>query len=305
MGRPACEPRSSIAVAAAMVAALLVGVQRAPAAPLPPPSPLPSSFRQIGQGPGGGTVWQGRIPNSFVPGATRPTVIYLPPGFSAHTRYRVVYLLQGFRGSPYQYVSGLPLPAVADGLIGMHRVTPFIAVIPPAGLTARFNGEWTGVWEDYLVRDVVPWAHNHLPLDTGRLAQTVAGLSAGGYGAVDIGVRHPRLFGTLESWSGSFVAPHDGSLRRASAAELAAHDPSLLVQRKAPLLRALGTRFFLSAGTTHDRAAARDAAAFAAELASLRIPHRLVLRPGGHNGRFWSSQLVPALVYAAPRLRAW
>jgi enterochelin esterase-like enzyme len=305
MGRPACEPRSALAVAAAAAAALLVGIQRAAALPLPSPSPLPSSFRQIGQGPRGGTVWQGRIPNAFVPAATRPTVIYLPPGFSPHLRYPVIYLLQGFRGSPYQYVSGLPLPTVADRLIDAHRATPFIAVIPPAGLTARFNGEWTGVWEDYLVRNVVPWADRHLPLDIGRRTRAVAGLSAGGFGAVDIGLRHPRLFGTLESWSGSFVAPHDGSLRRASAGELAAHDPSLLVQRKAPLLRALGTRIFLSAGTTHDHAAARDAAAFAAELASLRIPHRLVLRPGGHNGRFWSSQLAPALVYAAPRLRAW
>lgn len=288
-----------------MVAALLAGVQHAPAARQPPPWPLPSSFRQIGERPGGGTVWQGRIPNAFVPAATRPTVIYLPPGFSSHMRYRVVYLLQGFRGSPYQYVSGLPLQAVADRLIATQRVTPFIAVIPPAGLTARFNGEWTGAWEDYLVRNVVPWADHHLPLDPGRRAQAVAGLSAGGYGAVDIGLRHPRLFGTLESWSGSFAAPHDGSLRHASAAELAAHDPSLLVRREAPLLRALGTRFFLSAGTTHDRAAARYARWFGAELASLRIPYRLVLHPGGHNGRFWSSQLVPALVYAAPRLRAW
>jgi hypothetical protein len=25
-------------------------------------------------------------------------------------------------------------------------------LLPPAGVTARFDGEWTGVWENYVVR---------------------------------------------------------------------------------------------------------------------------------------------------------
>jgi enterochelin esterase-like enzyme len=210
-----------------------------------------------------------------------------------------VYLLQGFRGSPYQYVVGLSLAQRADALINAHKVQPFIAVIPPAGVTARYDGEWTGDWEKYLVREVVPWADRHLPTQATAAVRVAAGLSAGGYGAVDIGLRHPRLFGTLESWSGSFISPHDGSLAHADTAELAAHDPALLVRREAPLLRDLRTRFFLSSGT-RDRATARATESFARELSSLRIVHRLWLGPGGHNGRFWSSQLAPALRYALP-----
>jgi len=48
----------------------------------------------------------------------------------------------------------------------------------------------------------------------------LAGFSAGAYGSLDIGLRHPGLFGTLESWSGYFRAPHDGSLAGATAGEL-------------------------------------------------------------------------------------
>jgi enterochelin esterase-like enzyme len=262
-------------------------------------SPLPADFAQIQQAPSGGSVWQGRIPNTFVPNARRPTVIYLPPNFSPRVRYPVVYLLQGFRGSPYQYVFGLSLARRADALINAHEVQPFIAVIPPAGVTARFDGEWTGVWEKYLVREVVPWADRHLPTQATAAGRVAAGLSAGGYGAVDIGLRHPHVFGTLESWSGSFAAPHDGSLAHADAAELAAHDPALLVRREAPLLRGLRSRFFVSSGTG-DRATARATESFAGELSSLRIAHRLWLGPGGHTGRFWTSQLAPALRYALP-----
>src|SRR5262249_62199269 len=111
---------------------------------------------------------------------------------------------------------------------------PFIAVMPPAGQTAAYRGEWTGAWEDELVHAVVPWVDAQLPavpLPSGRI---VAGLSAGGYRAVDIGLRHPSMFGTLESWSGSVSAPPGGGLRGAGAGELAPHHPSLIARREAP-----------------------------------------------------------------------
>jgi len=180
-------------------------------------------------------------------------------------------------------------------------VPPFVAVMPPAGVTWRFHGEWTGPWERFLVDDVLPWTDAHLPVSRAPPERTLAGLSAGGYGAVDIGLRHPGLFGTLEAWSGSFDAPRDGSLRDADATVRAAHDPTLLVEREAPLLRRLGTRVFLSCGSTHDRITAGWTRHFAALLSALRLRHRLWLGPGGHDGRFWRSQLVPALEYALRR----
>jgi enterochelin esterase-like enzyme len=280
-----------IACALAIVAAA-PGAIRAAAEP-----PLPGSFAQIGAGPAGGTLWQGLVPNHEVAGTWRPTVVYLPPGFSRSRRYPVVYLLQGFRGSPYEYVDGVDIAGTADRLISAGTLPPFIAVIPPAGLTPRFAGEWTGVWENDLIRDVVPWADRNLPTVATAAGRTLAGLSAGGFGAADIGLRHPGLFGTLESWSGSFTAPHDGSLAHADAAERAAHDPSLLLQREAPLLRRLGMRLFLSAGKD-DHADLEAAWNFAAESAALRVPHRLWLGPGGHDGRFWRAQLATALEYA-------
>jgi S-formylglutathione hydrolase FrmB len=131
-----------------------------------------------------------------------------------------------------------------------------------------------------------------------RAGRAIAGYSAGGYGAVDIGLRHPSVFGTLESWSGYFRPFADGPLRNASRTVLAAHDPTRLAVREAPLLRRLGTRFYLSCGWTHDRITAGWARAFDRELVRLRLPHALVLRPGGHDGRFWRAQLPGALDYA-------
>lgn len=257
----------------------------------------PAGFVRIATGPDGGRVLQGWIPNPAMPRFFRPTLVYLPPGYDADRRYPVVYLLQGFPGSPYQFVDGIGLTTTADRSIAAGTLPPFVALIPPAGIDA-YHGDWTGVWERYLVARVVPWADTHLATIPTPAGRALAGLSAGGYGSVDIGLRHPGLFRTLESWSGYFHPLRAGALIDADRVERQAHDPSLLVHREATLLHALGTRFFLSSGTTADRATAAATRRFSLELRGLRLPHRLWLAPGGHDGRLWRAQLPAALAYA-------
>jgi enterochelin esterase-like enzyme len=224
------------------------------------------------------------LPSARVrPGATLPGAVPAP----------------GVPGSPYQYIDGIDLPSYADPRIVAGTLPPFIAVIPPAGIDA-YHGDWTSVWEDYLVRDVVPWTDANLPTIAARRGRVLAGLSAGGYGAVDIGLRHPGLFSTLEAWSGYFHPLRAGALVHADAAGRRAHDPSLLVAREASVLRRLGTRFFLSCGTTHDRQTAEETKTFSSELRVLHLPHRLWLAPGGHDGRLWRAQLPTAVAYAFP-----
>jgi enterochelin esterase-like enzyme len=271
------------------VSALVVAAPgRATAPPLP-------GFVRYQTGPDGGSIWQGVIPNPFVPHDYRPSEVYLPPGYSTGTRYPAVVLLHGMPGSAYSYLHSLRLARRADELIASGRTPPFVALIPVAGRNGRYDGEWTGPWERDVVESVVPWAEERLSLDPAALA--IAGLSAGGYGAVDIGLRHPGLFATLESWSGYFAAPHDGTLVRLPAAALARYDPVRLAPAEAATLRADGTRFFLSSGTA-DPAAEVATRAFARELTALRLPHELWLGPGGHDDVFWREQLAPALEYA-------
>jgi len=261
---------------------------------------LPSSFAQVSSGSHGGAMWAGVIPNSAVPSARRESAVYLPPDVSTTERYPLVILLHGFRGSPFGYVNGLDFARIADDAIASGRVKPFVAIMPAAGTSVRYDGEWAGAWELFVVRDVLAWADRTLPVRTDRAARAIGGDSAGGYGAVDIGLRHPALFGTLEAWSGYFHPIADGPLTDAPLAQLRAHDPSLLARRAAPALRELGTRFFLSAGK-RDRKAARDTRTFAAELRSLRLPVRVDVRDGGHNGTFWREQMPAALEAAVPK----
>jgi acetyl esterase/lipase len=252
------------------------------------PADPPQGFRELSRGPAGGAIWRGPIP-----GAKRSSMIYVPPGYSSSRRYPVVYLLPGMPGSPWSYVRSLSLAAVADTLIARHRTRPFVAVVPVAGPSGHYDGEWSGPWEDYLVRRVIPWVDAHLAVSHDA---TIAGLSAGGFGAVDVALRHPTLFRRVEAWGGYFAPFRDGPLRHATPAALAAHDPTRLARTDAPLLRRAGVRIFLSSGPGHGRVTKAATIRFARLLRTLRLPYRLELLREKRGE--WERQLVDGLLWA-------
>jgi enterochelin esterase-like enzyme len=279
-----------------LVAAALLGL----AAPAPA-SALPADWTQVSTGPSGGVVYAGRIPNTYARWDTRPSAVYLPPGYTTARTYPVIYLLHGMRGSPSSLWDSLRLAAVADSLISSGRAAPFIAVMPVAGPTVHpDSGEWAGVWESYVVGDVVPWIDAHLPTRATLRGRALEGLCAGGFGAVDIGLRHPGLFGTLGSWEGYFAPVfRDGPFTHATQAQLAAHTPTLLLRREAPRLAQSSVRFYISVGGNHGRILRRWSVSFARELATRHLAHRLWLLPAPQRGHFWSATLPSALTYAA------
>ena len=98
------------------------------------------------------------------------------------------------------------------------------------------------------MRDVVPWVDAHLPTMPTLSGRVLAGLSADGYGAVDIGLRHRGLFGTLEAWSGYFTPFRDSA--QAQAREEARRS-GVGFTSEAPSNRSIGrTTFGASSGTS-------------------------------------------------------
>ena len=254
-------------------------------------------------GPSGGVVLEGVFPDAAAPSPLRRGFVYLPPGFSTSRRYPVIYLLHGLPGDPDEYVDAVRRQDVADALISEGAARPFIAIVPAAGPDVHYNGEWAGPWESYLLR-VVDWADRTLPTIRNPAGRTLAGLSAGGYGAVDIGLRNRGLFGRIESWSGYFTPLHDGPFKRADGELLAENDPTKLAPAEARELRRARTRFFLSSGPTHSHWAKEEQTiAFAQELRLLALPVTLELFPSRRGE--WTAQIDAGLRWAfRPRASA-
>ena len=143
-----------------------------------------------------------------------------------------------------------------------------------------------------------------LTLSTGRSRRGdwrgLAGLSAGGYGALNIGLHHPGKFRLLESWSGyTHAAPiaaiygHDRRLLRYNS-------PAYTVGSVAPRLRPHGTYIWFYDGT-HDALKPQNVA-FNAELTTLGIAHHFFLWPGAHDWGMWRTLAPRALIIASEHL---
>jgi len=224
-------------------------------------------FAPYATGPAGGTVLKGTFP-----GGQRPGYVYLPPGYTRARRYPVIYLLHGMPGSPTEYLAGTDLVTYADAGISSGRLRPFIAVLPAAGTTHKYNGEWAGAWEREVL-DTVPFVDTYLSTIASPQGRVLAGLSAGGFGAVYIALRDPELFGRVESWSGYFHPLRDGPFKHDSKKQLQANDPRVLVGQESARLLDGGMRFFLSSGPYHSHwFKPAETQTFASTLGFLGVP---------------------------------
>jgi enterochelin esterase-like enzyme len=250
------------------------------------------------------------VASAALGGRRQPVDVYLPPGYFTHPRrrYPVAYLLHGFPGRPGAFLATVRMGVVEDELVALHRVRPLILVMP-FGSTGSFSDkEWANgvgkdaAWETFVARDVVRAVDARYRTIASGSARALAGLSEGGYAALNIGIHHPREFHVLESWSGYQRADNIAAIFGHHTALLARNSPSLTVARATPALRRAGTYIWFYSGTS-DTFRGQNAA-FARELAHLKLPHRFFLVRGGHNWALWRGNAARALLALSPRLHA-
>ncbi len=131
-------------------------------------------------------------------------------------------------------------------------------------------------------------------------ARALAGLSEGGYGALNIGIHHPGEFAVLESWSGYQRADPIRSIFGINRAVLTRNSPSLTLGAAAAKLRRAHTYVWFYSGT--DDHFVKQNTAFAAELKRDHIPHHYFVVHGGHNWGIWRGNASRALIAMSRRL---
>jgi enterochelin esterase-like enzyme len=231
-------------------------------------------------------------------------LVYEPPGYARlaakGVRFPVLYLLHGSNSNGDTYIDVGRAGVALDELIAAGRTRPFLIVIPEStdgSLTD--DTEWANAGDGRFeseVLQIVRQVDGHWPTVASRTGRAIAGLSMGGYGALNIGLHHPGAFGTLESWSGYFTQTRSGTFAGASAAALRRNSPAAYAPSIAPRLRRLPLRVFLYTGS--DDPLVHDQVAFAAELRRLGVRVRTAEPAGVHSWALWRSEMPLALRYA-------
>ena len=228
--------------------------------------------------------------------------VVLPPGYSdTSKRYPVVYFLHGLPANAAAYRGN-------DWLIDeLERAGQAILVIPQGARVGDRDPEYLNWgagrnWETYVATEVPRYVDAHFRTIRSRSARAIVGVSAGGYGAMILGLHHLREFSVIESWSGYFH-PTDPTGTVSLPREPAASARNLVDDlRSDETQEPTFIAFYVGRGDARFRS---DNVRFDAQLTADHVMHTFDLYPGAHTTALWKAHgtawLRLALRHLAPR----
>src|SRR6185312_464854 len=105
------------------------------------------------------------------------------------------------------WFAGAHVDTTANVLISTGKMREAILVAPDGNGKVYPVSEWANSFdnrqrmEDSLVNDLVPYIDKHYRTLADPAHRAIAGISDGGFGAVNIALHHPDVFGTALSLS--------------------------------------------------------------------------------------------------------
>jgi enterochelin esterase-like enzyme len=141
-------------------------------------------------------------------GTTRKMNVYTPPGYSRDKKYPVLYLMHGIGGNETEWQRFAHPNFLLDNLIADGKATPMIVVMPNG--RAQKNDQDTSfsaapafaVFEQDLLKDVIPTIEARYSVQADREHRALAGLSMGAGQSLNFGLAHLDTF----AWIGAFSA---------------------------------------------------------------------------------------------------
>lgn len=227
--------------------------------------------------------------------------IYLPAGYAADKHYPVLYSLYGYGGNQYSLFNGvMSINRTADKMIANGKLLPLIIVVPDYKNSFGVNstqeqnpnasGGTVGLYEDYLIKELIPYIDQQFNTDKRREGRFIDGYSMGGFAALYLGFNYPELFSKIGVHSSAlwdytskdmFIGQRNWLY--ASPELRARRDPFLLAQSQD--LRA--TDVYLDVGT--EDALFKVNHLFYQRLLSQSIRVQWQSSSGGHNANYWNA----------------
>jgi enterochelin esterase-like enzyme len=229
-------------------------------------------------------------------------LVFLPGGYSPARRLPVFYGLHGMPGRPLAFTVNAAIEPRTEQLIAAGRIPPMILVFPDGRIDGRIasDSEWantpSGRFESYVV-DVVHDVDHRFATLPYRQDRVIAGLSAGAYGAANVGLHQVALFGAIQVWSGYFTETHNGVFAHATRATVAYNSPIDYVQTIRRALHRYPLRAFIYGGLNDSERG--QIAPMVAALRSEGARAGSGIYPGGHSWDLWSAHLDQMLILAA------
>jgi S-formylglutathione hydrolase FrmB len=333
-------------IVAAALAAAACSNGSAPAPATTPPAPVPAPVATPAAQGTHGTVVTKTFASSAL-GVEKSYVVYLPAGYDDQParRWPVFYYLHGLGGNEMNWVKGGEIDKTADRLgLAAIIVMPdgddgfYVDGVGPVDYDACMK-DGTGMfmpgheptrtscvrkrdYEHYITKDLVTHVDATYRTIATKEGRAIAGLSMGGFGALQLAMRHPDLFAAAASHSGVVSLIYNGpnpyqkdkvellkdvkqwggpdeikrwvlGLLGTDIAHWREYDPTTLVDTLKPGTLAL----YIDCGTEDFFTLQNHAAWLHDLLLAKKIDHAFYLGPGGHDFKFWKPRVEHSLTF--------
>ena len=154
----------------------------------------------------------------------RRMTVYTPAGYeSGKGRYPVLYLLHGMGGDEDAWAATGRVAEIMDNLIAQGKAEPMIVVMTNGCMqhVAAPGYSHEGMWRPYMSGSmdgsfetmfpaVVAWVDDHYRTKAKSSARAIAGLSMGGFHAMQISKEYPTMFDYVGLFSAAIFRGKEG-----------------------------------------------------------------------------------------------
>ena len=234
--------------------------------------------------------------------------LYLPDGYAEDgARHPVLYLLHGAVGDENDWPEGGDVRSTADRLMAAGEIPPLVIVMPGHSLSWWVDGNHEPA-STVVREELIPHIDATLRTIARRDGRLLGGLSAGGFGTVNLALSYPQLFAAAAAFSPAVYQPlpaeTSGARRAPQFSREGVFDPDtwqrLNYESRLERYEAGETvvPFYLVSGD-HDELGIALHTARLFERLRAHQPGRVELRivDGGHDWPVWRETLPDALRY--------
>ena len=242
--------------------------------------------------------------------------VYLPADYETSLRsYPVVYLLHGYSDDETGWIQFGEANSIADRGIENGDFPSSIIIMPDGKVSWYCNAVNNhDSWQDMFIEEFIPYVEKVYRIRQKKEFRAIAGLSMGGFGALQISMNHPDMFSSCVAMSsgtftdeeiinmpderynmffGKIFGMNLKSDKRITE-NWKAHSPLHLIQ-SVPIEKLKSIRFYIDCGD--DDFLYKGNSTLHIEMRDLNIPHEYRVRQGTHSWEYWRTGLFDGLKY--------
>ncbi len=236
--------------------------------------------------------------------------VYIPANYDTEKEktYPTLYLLHGKGGDETDWLEQGDAQKTLDTAIENGAIEPLIVIFPDGNGSKTHHTQYINsadgseLNEDLIYKDLVHLIDTKYRTKEDSKFRAIGGNSAGGFGALNIGLKHQDVFGEIMSFSGygHLLTYSSPSLIQGSQKVIASNSPLTYLSS----IKQHAVSIWMTIGKSDSSAFIEDHIQLEKALDKVHIENTITFVDGAHDWNFWTSYLPEGLEWLGEKWKS-